>query len=68
MVRLGAASIKVSISDADGFRVTHGSSGETIFHKAPELCEGPADFGGDDGEWKQLFELLEDLAGPNLLA
>lgn len=59
MVRLGAASINVSISDADGFRVTHGSTGDTIFHKAPENCT--------DKEWNELFTTLEAIGGPNLL-
>lgn len=56
--RLGVASISVSISDRDGFKVRHGSTDELIFDKAPELC---------NDEWDQLFTLLNKLAGPNLL-
>ena len=57
--RLGVASIRVSISDADGFRVTHGTTGETIFHKEAEVCI--------DNEWNEMFNLFHNMLGDNQL-
>lgn len=37
--RLGAASLKLTISDAEGFTVRHGVSNEILMHLPPERCE-----------------------------
>lgn len=42
--RLGAASVTISISDADGFRVVHGTDGTTLRHiPAEHLAPGDWD-------------------------
>ncbi len=48
--RLGAASLLVSISDADGFRVSHGTDKSTLIHVPAEQVA--------DGDWGRMFEAL----------
>jgi hypothetical protein len=37
--RLGAASLNISFSDAEGFKVEHGTDGTVLLHIAPENLE-----------------------------
>jgi hypothetical protein len=51
--RLGAASLNISISDADGFRVVAGGTGDTIIHLDPLLLQ--------PGDWDNVFRALTHL-------
>lgn len=53
-LRLGAASVMISISDADGFRVVHGTDKVTLRHV-------PAD-DVPDGTWDRLWEVIDQIA------
>lgn len=48
--RLGGASVLISISDADGFRVVHGTDEVTLQHVPPEHCP--------DDAWKRLWDAV----------
>lgn len=52
--RLGAASIMVSFSDADGLLVEHGTAGSTLLHVNPEFVER------DD--WDLVWDALREVA------
>lgn len=54
-MRFGEAKIIVSISDADGFRVVHGSDNITLKHV-------PADKLTDADIWKRLWRVIEEIA------
>lgn len=49
--RLGAASLRISISDAEGFKVEHGTDGTVLLHISPENLE--------KGDWDKLWTGIE---------
>lgn len=49
-MRLGKASLEVTVSDGDGFRVRHGETGETLIHKPAYQIER--------ADWNRLFDAM----------
>ena len=67
--RLGAASVTVSISDADGFRVVHANG--TVLHHVPAENLHPSDWGRfwsginaveNAAAWRQIDKAKEEEA------
>lgn len=53
-MRFGEAKIIVSISDADGFRVVHGTDNVTLKHVPADRLHRKA--------WERLWETIEEIA------
>ena len=51
--RLGAAKVEISLSDADGFRVKHGTDGTTLVHIEPQHVE--------HGDWSVLWNAIRSI-------
>lgn len=52
-MKFGAAKIVVSISDADGFRVVHGTDKVTLKHKPADKLDAHA--------WERLWRTIEEI-------
>lgn len=52
-MKFGEASIVVSISDADGFRVKHGTDHVTLKHVPADKLDAEA--------WNRLWQVIEEI-------
>jgi hypothetical protein len=51
--RLGAASVHLTFSDAEGFKVEHGTDGSVLLQIAPENLE--------HGDWNKLWDAIASI-------
>lgn len=53
MDKFGSASVLISISDSDGFRVTHGTDKMTLRHVSADKVRTDA--------WEKLWQAIDDI-------